>query len=352
MENSIEGAALARLSEWLTTNLNIAPGSLQITLIAGGRSNLTYRVTDSLGDVWVLRRPPMSHVLETAHDVVREFTVISALGRNGLPVPNAIALCTDEEIIGSPFYVMEYVNGHILQDSRMASTALSLEARGLVGPNLALGLAELHLTDPEEVGLGDLARHDGYIERQIGRWTRQYAQTKSHASRRLDLVERVGAALSSRIPLQQRVSIVHGDYRLDNIVIDDDGRVLAILDWEMCTLGDPLADIGLLCVYWADPVRKLSALIGQDPTSAPGFSTRQQVLAAYSSASKLDTSQIDFYMAFGYWKLACILQGVFARYTAGAGAGDERSVETFPEHIGTLAEVAEELLGSIFDASN
>jgi aminoglycoside phosphotransferase (APT) family kinase protein len=347
MGQDVAGIDVQRVTAWLGEHV---PGSVppfSFTLIAGGRSNLTFRVTDASGQDWALRRPPVSHVLPTAHDMVREHTVLTALAPAGIPVPRTIALCTDEAVNERPFYVMSFVEGHILRDATSAQTELSVAARGRVGLNLATTLAQLHAVDPDHVGLGDLARHDGYIERQLRRWRGQYEQMKVAGVEQGDLVEEVGAALAASIPPQQRVSVVHGDYRLDNTVLDDDGAVTAILDWEICTLGDPLADIGLLCVYWAEPGDTQVALVGQAPTTAPGFDTRDQVLKAYTAASGLDTSNVAYYMAFGYWKLACILQGVYARYLGGATAGDTGSVDTFPAHVVALASNARDLIGSL-----
>jgi len=334
------GIDVESVTSWLAANVESVTPPFSFDLIAGGRSNLTYRVTDAAGQSIALRRPPVSHVLPTAHDMVREHTIISALGPAGVPVPTTLGLCTDETVNERPFYVMEFVDGHILRDASEAEAAFAPADRAAIGPNLATTLAALHDIDVDNVGLGDLARREGYIERQIKRWRGQYEQMKVEGVDHGTLVEDVGDALTARIPVQQRSTVVHGDYRLDNTVLNDAGQVRAILDWEICTLGDPLADLGLLLVYWAEPSDASVALLGQAPTSAPGFSTRAQVLDAYADASSLDVSGVNFYQAFGYWKLACILQGVFARYAAGAGAGDSSSVEAFPKHVALLAETA------------
>jgi len=341
------GIDVPRVSAWLEGNVEGAVGPFSFELIAGGRSNLTFRVADSAGHHWALRRPPVSHVLPTAHDMVREHTVITALHPAGIPVPRTVGLCTDESVNERAFYVMEFVEGHILRDAAAAAKELGAEGRARAGTNLARTLAALHAVDPDDIGLGGLARHDGYIERQVRRWRGQYEQMKEGGIADGDVVAEVGALLASSVPDQQRVSIVHGDYRLDNTVLNDDGEVTAILDWEICTLGDPLADIGMLCCYWADPGDASVALVGQAPTLADGFERRADVLAAYTEASGLDTSGIAYYMAFGYWKLACILQGVYARYAAGATAGDTGSVASFPDHVVLLATTARELLGTL-----
>ena len=258
-------------------------------------------------------------------------------------MPVTIGLCTDEAVNERPFYVMEFVEGHILRSAPEAEAAFDEATRRGVGGHMADTLAALHDVDPDAVGLGDLGRHEGYIERQLKRWRGQYDQMQVEGVDHGGLVERVSDELARRIPKQQRTSVVHGDYRMDNVVLADDGTVRAILDWEICTLGDPLADLGLLMDYWSDPDDAM-AVLGMSPTTAPGFSTKAQILERYDAVSDLDVSSIGYYMAFGYWKLACILQGVYARYVAGAGAGDKGSVDGFPTQIGRLFEMAAESL--------
>jgi aminoglycoside phosphotransferase (APT) family kinase protein len=278
--------------------------------------------------------------------MVREFTVISALHPLGIPVATPLGLCTDESVNERPFYVMEFVDGAILRDRTDAEQQFSEATRGVIGENLAATLARLHDVDVDHAGLGGLAKHDSYIERQLRRWRTQYEQMHVDGVDHGGLVEAVGDQLAASIPPQQRVSVVHGDYRLDNTVLDTQGGVRAILDWEICTLGDPLADLGLLLVYWAQPEDATAALLGVAPTTAAGFASRDQVLKAYARHSPLDVSGVAYYQAFGYWKLACILQGVFARYSAGATAGDQGSVAEFPIHIAMLAETAQRTLES------
>jgi aminoglycoside phosphotransferase (APT) family kinase protein len=341
-----EGIHEAEVTKWMAAQLPELRTPLTFTLIAGGRSNLTYRVEDAEGRAWALRRPPLHHVLPTAHDMSREYRLIDSLGPVSIPVPATIGLCTDEAVSERPFYVMEFVDGHILRSAPEAEAAFDETTRRGIGDHMADTLAALHQVDPDAVGLGDLSRHDGYIERQLKRWRSQYEQMQVEGVDHGRLVERVSDELARRVPKQQRTSVVHGDYRLDNVVLADDGTVRAILDWEICTLGDPLADLGLLLDYWADRTDAM-AVLGHSPTTAPGFSTRAEVLERYSSLSDLDVSEVGYYMAFGYWKLACILQGVYARYVAGAGAGDKGSVDAFPKQVGHLFEMAAGALESV-----
>jgi aminoglycoside phosphotransferase (APT) family kinase protein len=343
MESAIVGIKQDQVTAWMVEHVGaVAP--LTFELIAGGRSNLTFRVTDAASRHFALRRPPVSHVLPTAHDMVREHTVISALYPLGIPVAQPLGLCVDDSVNERPFYVMEFVDGAILRDRAQAESAFDVATRSHIGENLATTLARLHDVNVQDAGLADLARHEGYIERQLRRWRGQYEQMAVEGVDHDGLIEAVGDQLGATIPHQQRVSVVHGDYRLDNTVLGPDGSVRAILDWEICTLGDPMADVGLLLVYWAQPNDATAALLGAAPTTAPGFASRDQVLDAYARHSDLDVSHVAYYQAFGYWKLACILQGVFARYRAGASAGDQGSVDEFPSHIALLAETAKQTL--------
>jgi len=340
---SVTGIRDDTVTSWMVEHVGaVAP--LSFELIAGGRSNLTYRVVDATGASYALRRPPTSHVLATAHDMVREHTIISALFPLGVPVAEPLGLCVDETVNDQPFYVMEFVEGAILRNAEQAETVFDIDVRRAIGDHLAQTLAQLHDVDVDRAGLGDLARHDGYIERQLRRWRGQYEQMRVEGVDHEGIIEAVGDQLAASIPAQQRVSVVHGDYRTDNTVLDERGQVRAILDWELCTLGDPMADLGVLLDYWAEPGDEMVALLGTAPTTAPGFATRHQVLDAYARHSSLDVSHIAYYQAFGYWKLACIMQGVFARYSAGATAGDMGSVSEYPAHIAMLARTAKQTL--------
>jgi aminoglycoside phosphotransferase (APT) family kinase protein len=343
MDSPVVGINVANVTAWMVKNVG-AKAPLSFKLIAGGRSNLTFRVIDANDTAYALRRPPTSHVLPTAHDMVREHTVISALFPLGIPVPQPLGLCTDENVNERPFYVMEFVDGAILRDRNQAEEMFDWATRRLIGENMAATLAQLHDVDVDAAGLGALARHDGYIERQLRRWRTQYGQMGVEGVDHGGIIEAVGDQLAAAIPAQQRVSVVHGDYRLDNTVLDRHGKVRAILDWEICTLGDPMADLGLLLCYWAEAGDATAALLGAAPTTADGFVSREQVLLSYSHHSTLDVSDVAYYQAFGYWKLACIMQGVFARYSAGATAGDQGSVAEYPTHIAMLAETAKQTL--------
>jgi len=327
------------VSEWLEANVDSLTPPFSFELVAGGRSNLTYKVADATGNTVVLRRPPAGYVLPTAHDMGREYRVVTALAKTSVPVPRALAYCADAEVTGAPFYVMEYVRGHILRDARAAEKALDETGRRRASESLVDVLADLHSVDVDAVGLGDLGRREGYISRQLERWHGQFEQSQIEGAKRPFAVDRVYEALAASIPAQERSAIVHGDYRLDNTMLTDEGSVAAVLDWEICTLGDQLADVGLLMVYWTEPGDEFSAL-GLAPTSLSGFSTRVELAERYSERTGRDLSGLDYYIAFGYWKLACILQGVRARYAAGFAAGDRTGTDTFGTQVSLLAEQA------------
>ena len=336
-EGEIKGIDVAKVTAWYEANVSGTKPPLRFDLIAGGRSNLTYTVTDEADRRTVLRRPPTGHVLPTAHDMSREHRIISALADTPVPVAPALGFCDDPDVNGQPFYVMDFVDGRILRDAASAEK-LDVEGRSRVSESLIDVLAAIHQVDPDAVGLGDLGRKDGYIARQLKRWYSQFQQSKM---RDVPLVDEMHDFLAAHIPEQQGAAIVHGDYRLDNTMIGDNGTVAAVLDWEICTLGDPLADMGLLMVYWTDPDDPFAPLAGA-PTALEGFYRRSDLRDRYAATSGRDTSQLDYYVAFGYWKLACILDGVATRYAKGAMGADGAAWEGFSETVARLAEQSKE----------
>jgi aminoglycoside phosphotransferase (APT) family kinase protein len=275
--------------------------------------------------------------------VQREHTIISALHPAGIPVARPLGLCLELTVNESPFYVMEFVDGAILRSRRDAERSFDAETLKAIGPNLASTLARIHQVDVDEVGLASLGRHEGYIERQLIRWRTQFDETSEPRRDYGRLIAEVGEQLSRAIPTQQKVAVVHGDYRVDNAVLAGTGEVLAILDWEISTLGDPLADVGVMLCFWTESTDN-AEIFGFAPTTASGFISRRQVLESYAQHSQLDLSHIGYYQAFGFWKIACILQGVFARYQAGATAGDRSRVDAYPDYIAKLAELAGDML--------
>lgn len=342
--DDIAGIDVPNVTKWLSANIDGAAAPFAFTPITGGHSNLTMTVSDVAGRRFVLRRPPLGHVLASAHDMEREHRIISGLQSSSVPVPPVAGLCTDIDVNGSPFYVMDFVDGHVLHDVDEVTRALDESARANASRSLVDTMAQIHGVGLESAGLDQLGRHEGYIARQLKRWYGQWNQGKT---RDLEAVDRVHARLSERIPEQGAATIVHGDYRLDNCMVDDNGTVIAVLDWEICTLGDPLADLGLLQVYWTGPDDEASAWTGS-ATTAAGFWNRDQLATRYAEVSGRDISQLDFYVAFAYWKLACILEGVYSRYLGGAlGEQEPSALEAFKTQVDNAAASAEARLDEL-----
>jgi aminoglycoside phosphotransferase (APT) family kinase protein len=337
----LDGLDLDSVGRWLEANVAGAAGPFDATLIGGGRSNLTYAVTGADGRRLVVRRPPLGAVLATAHDVGREFRIIAALGPTPVPVPAALALCSDEQVNGAPFYVMEFVEGVVL-DSPEKAGLLEPTTRARASENLIDTLADLHAVDIDAVGLGDLAKRDGYIERQLRRWRRQWADSKT---RELPAIDEVADRLSERVPPQREVVIAHGDYRFGNCLTDPGtGCINAVLDWELCTLGDPLADVGYFGVYWTDPGTDTGR--ANDPSGAEGFPTYADLLARYARRTGRDLSDINYYVAFQSWRLAVISEGVYARFLHGA-MGDQG---IGPDELAAMKAGTERLASDALDA--
>ncbi|HEX6682727.1 MAG TPA: phosphotransferase family protein [Candidatus Limnocylindrales bacterium] len=315
------GLDLEKLSAYLDM------GPLTGELIAGGKSNLTYRVVAGQEEL-IVRRPPLGHVLATAHDMAREHRIITALGPTGVPVPRTIALCTDESVIGAPFYVMEFVNGAIYRTSA-ATAAVGRQRLEAITDSLMRVLATLHAVDPASVGLGDFGRPEGYLQRQLTRWRKQLDASRS---RPLPGIDELHAKLEKAVPPTKHIGIVHGDYRLDNVIVDEaSDEVAAVLDWEMSTLGDQLADLGLLLMYWERLVLG-DGLFGEPP---PGAEFPADLAEKYASHSGVDLGRLGWYVAFANFKLAVIAEGIHFRYISGktVGQGFERVGEGVPRLV-------------------
>jgi aminoglycoside phosphotransferase (APT) family kinase protein len=337
---AIDGIDRDGVEAWFRENVAGAEPPLEFELIAGGRSNLTYGVTDAKGTRWALRRPPMGKTLGSAHDMGRECKVVSALAPTNVPVAAIAGFCEDDAVNGAPFYVMDFVEGPILR-ARPDADPYDEEERRAIGERVVDTLVDIHAVEPDAVGLGELGRKEDYVARTLHRWHGQWQKGKT---REIPLVDEVHDRLAARIPEQGPATIVHGDYRLDNMILSPDAdAVAAVVDWELCTLGDPLADVGMLLVYWGDPDDELFPLFAP-ATIAPGFPSRDQVQQRYAERSGRDLSLIDFYAAVGLWKLAIILEGVYARYSAGQyGNGAELdAVHAFGRNVVRLAELADE----------
>src|SRR4051812_29634390 len=337
-DEATDGIDQKSLEAWFGENVPGVDFPLQFERIAGGHSNLTYRVTDAAGAKWALRRPPLGKRLGSAHDMSREHKVVSALGGTEVPVAPVVGLCEDESVNGAPFYVMEFVEGPILRGLAEAEIFPDEGDRRAIGDRVADTLVQIHAVDPDAAGLGDLGRKEDYVARPLRRGQGQGEKSKT---RELGPIDRVHAALPARTPEQGPATIVHGDYRLDNMILTDSGEVAAVVDWELCTLGDPLADVGMLLVYWSEEADSFMPLFAP-ATIAPGFPKRADVRERYAEKSGRDLSQIDFFVALGFWKLAIILEGVYARYASGQYGKTDEGFEEFAKIVERLAEAADE----------
>jgi aminoglycoside phosphotransferase (APT) family kinase protein len=336
-----EGIAVEPVTAWFREHAEGVVPPLTFSLITGGHSNLTYRVVDQAGTKWVLRRPPLGHILVGAHDVAREHRLMSALASTQVAVPPIVGLCQNPTVNGADFYVMKFVEGHVLRFADEATDAIADDSMDSLATNLIDGLAAIHEVDLEAVGLADLGKREAYVARQLRTWLRQF---NSMTARDLPVITEVHDHLTATIPEQRTATLVHGDYRLDNCLVTGAGEVAAVLDWEICTLGDPLADLGFLLVYWIDADDDFTPL-GHDATTAPGMASRADLVRMYAERTGADTSDIDWYFAFGSWRLACILEGVYSRYIGGASPEVPAEVELFKESVVNLAERSARLLG-------
>ncbi len=337
---TVSGIEVDAVTRWIAERVGDVTPPLTWTRLKGGHSNLTYRIDDDAGRVLVLRRPPLGHLLPTAHDMSREWRFISAFHPTPVPVPPPLAFCEDTEVTGAPFYVMAFVEGNVLHDASVAESEYDDEKRHSIGLSFIDVLADMHSEGPDEIGVGDIARKEGYIARQLKRW---YSQWNASKTRELDDVDRVHDVLSARVPEQGPARVVHGDYRLGNSISSFDGKIAAVLDWEIATLGDPLADVGYVLHSWPEPGEDGPAH-RMSPTVVPGFPTRAELVDRYAKRSGRDVSGIDFYIAFSHWKSACIVEGVYARYLNGALDTSGVNVDAFKLSVEMSARRAADLI--------
>ena len=339
-EPELAGIDAKRVGRWLASHVEGLAEPVQFELISGGRSNLTYRLTDAADTVYALRRPPLGGVLSTAHDMSREWRFISAVAPTPVPVAPPVAYCADPEVTGAEFYVMGFIEGRVLAD-RDAGLSLPPPARVRAGHQVVDVLIALHALDPVQLGLGELVRRTGYVERQLRRW---HAQVHASGMTDLVLLDEVHDLLARRIPAQH-TGIVHGDYRPGNLAFKPDGTVRAVFDWELATSGDPMADLGWLASSWEDPGDEVPPTT-TGPSTAPGFPARAQLVARYARLSGRDVSDLPYWVAFSRWRSACIGAGVRARYLAGHMADDGYLAEAQAraEEGARLAEAARDAL--------
>ncbi|MFF0283479.1 phosphotransferase family protein [Rhodococcus aetherivorans] len=322
-----EGLDLSALHRYLEDSGIALDGELRAELISGGKSNLTYAIFDDTSR-WVLRRPPTAGLTPSAHDVAREFRITSALQGCGVPVAQTVVLCEDDSVMGAPFTVVEHVTGRVIRTTGDLATLSDDEIESCTG-ELVRVLAALHSVDYQAVGLGNLGRPDGYVTRQVKLWAGQWDRVKT---RDLDDLDRLHAALADAIPASSAASIVHGDYRIDNTILDpaDAGKIAAVVDWELSTLGDPLTDVALMCVY-RNPA--LDQVLGESAAwTSPRLPSADDLAQRYAVATGRELAHWNFYMGLANFKLAVIAEGINHRWRVGATVGDgfDRAGEAVP----------------------
>lgn len=309
-----------RMRSVLAGPLGCSPDELDIAIITGGRSNLTFRL--SAGDQsWILRRPPLGHVLATAHDMLREHRVMTALAAVDVPVPRTIYAEANPSVLGCPFYIMEFVDGLVVRSAEDARK-LTPDQAARAADDLVVQLAHLHEVDYVRAGLADLGRPEGYLRRQIGRWRTQWHTSSTDTD--TAAVEKLADELAAAVPACSAASLVHGDYRLDNTILSvaDPGQIAVIIDWEMATLGDPLTDVGLMLAYWTPVAARLT---GAAPITSvnQGFPSARALSDRYASLTGRSLERLNFYLAFAYFKLGVIAQTINARYLQGLTLGPD-----------------------------
>jgi len=341
----MKGIKQESLESYFTDHVEGSKAPLSFSMIKGGHSNLTYLVEDSAGRRTVLRRPPTGAVLATAHDMAREHRILSGLANSTVPVPRTLALCENDSVNDAPFYVMDYVEGVVLTGPDQTASEVPETKREALGLHVIEVLAHLHNIDPDDVGLGDLGRREAYLARQLKRWKTQWEKSRT---RELPFMDDAHAALEAKMPEQKGAAIVHGDFRMGNFLTNGPaGRIEAVLDWELCTLGDPLADVGYLMNDWNGPgdTRPTGSGTGQSAVSCGGFPERETLLARYEELTGTSTRGIDYYRAFQYWRLAAIVEGVLSRYMKGV-MGENADTDAFKAQVDALAEAAVDLIHS------
>ncbi|MPZ74490.1 MAG: phosphotransferase [Nitriliruptorales bacterium] len=329
----------APLGAFLNKHLGGSTRPLAVEKVGQGRSNLTFRVTRG-AQSWILRRPPMGELPETAHDMLREYRVLSGLAGTTVRAPRPVLACSNPNVIGVPFYLMEVVEGVVIREQ--VPGQFGVVERGVIGEQMVDALAELHTVEPSSVGLGDLGRPEGYTARQVARWSKQWGVM---ATRALPDIEVVREWLAANVPQISPAAIVHGDYKLDNVVFgaETPPRLLAILDWEMATLGDPLADLGYLLMFWPEAGEPNIGGLPQ-PTRMEGFPPRSALIERYEHRTGFAMTDLNFYRTLALWKLAILTEGLYKRYLAGKADGDWFAI--LETAVPQMAAVAREWSGA------
>lgn len=335
-----EGYEVARVESWIREHVESLEPPFEWLRLEGGHSNLTYRLSDQSGRKAVIRRPPQGELLPKAHDMGREWALISALGPTAVPVAEAIAFCEDPGVTGAWFYVMGYVDGRPLYTAEDTMGWVPEAGRSVLGESFVDVLAALHSLDPDAVGLGGLGKKDAYVARQLRTWYRSWTSSAEAASYDDGRVHELHERLTRDLPEQGPARVVHGDYGLHNTLVGADSCVVAVVDWEISTLGDPLADLGYALNQWAEPKDDLPVR-DEAATSVPGFQTRKLLSERYAAKTGCDLSNLNYYIGFNWWKSACIVHGVYARYCEGKKSTEGVDMESLRERVGRYLTLSE-----------
>ena len=342
MTDSPEGYKVAAVEAWIVDNIKSLAPPFKWTRLEGGHSNLTYQIEDTQGKLAVIRRPPQGVLLPKAHDMGREWALISALGPTAVPVPEALGFCEDPEVTGAWFYVMGCIDGRPLYKAEETLAWVPEERRVILGHSFVDVLAELHALDPDEIGLSDLGKTDSYVGRQLKTWYRSWTSSIESAAFDDERAHSLKEFFLNNLPEQEKARVVHGDYGTHNCLIGQDSTVAAVVDWEISTLGDPLADLAYALNFFPDPTDEIP-MAEDAPTMVPGFPTRTELGQRYANKTGRDLSLLDYYVGFNRWKSACIVHGVYARYMAGMKSTEGIDMEALRLRIDgslTLSEQA------------
>ncbi len=342
-EETPEGYDVANVEAWVAENVAALTPPFTWTRMQGGHSNLTYRIDDSEGRSAVIRRPPRGELLPKAHDMSREWALISALGPTAVPVAPALAFCESPDVTGAWFYVMGLVDGRALYDSAVSEDWVPEDRRTALAWSFVDVLAELHSLDPDDIGLGDLGKKEDYVGRQLRTWYRSWTSSVDDAEYDDPRAHELQEFLSQNIPDQGPARVVHGDYGVHNCLIGPESTVAAVVDWEISTLGDPLADLAYALNQWAEPGEGREGAA----TALPGFPKRADLVARYAERSGRDVSLLDYYIGYNWWRTACIVHGVYARYRAGKKSTEGVDLDTLRMRIGLSLDLSSQALEAI-----
>ncbi|MFT5572995.1 MAG: aminoglycoside phosphotransferase (APT) family kinase protein [Cryomorphaceae bacterium] len=329
---NVEGYRVSAVEQWIAANISALKPPFKWTRFAGGHSNITYKLEGANGKKAVIRRPPKGELLPKAHDMGREWSLISSLGSTSVPVPNAIGICRDPEITGASFYIMELIDGRPLYTANDTLGWVPEDRRAILAHSLFDVLADLHSLEPDEIGLGDLAKKDSYVARQLKTWYRSWNACVEPAQYDDPRAHQLQQYFLANIPEQGMARVVHGDYGLHNCLIGADSTVVAVVDWEISTLGDPLADLAYALNPWPEPDDPV-LIDPQSATSVPGMPTRSELAQRYAQRTGRSLDKLNYYTGFNRWKSAAIIHGVYARYMAGQKTSEGVDLDLLRQRI-------------------